>query len=561
MTLARSAALSVAVIAVDSVIAGLATDGVRGARSHPAQPALLAESHVLAIVLGLALLGLTPRVWRGTRTAVALTIGGLLSLAALNLWEGRYRVAIVQACLAVMLGLARGAFREGCSNRPRPALAGAAVAAWGLAGATVLAARLARGTASHVIARVLHHPVIQTLPIRRLDGGWNIAIEVLIAVAAAVSALAVRSVVRPAPAVNGHREDEHRRARAIVDAYGSDSLSPFLLRPDKALVCAAGGVLSYKVIGETAVVSADPVAPPGAAPAVLAAFLHQARRRGWQVVVWGATARHLAGYRALGLRAVCAGEEAFVDPRTFNLEGRAVRKLRQSVNRVARRGWTIGARAGRDIDSQLESEIEALRREWCLSHPRVHGFAMGMGMFAGEIRADDLYLLARSPEGRLGAVMRFVPCGDNLSLDTMERVGETPNGLNEALVAAALEAAGALGVAEVSLNYAGLAHLIRREPSSSPIVRALTRIALIPLHRRFALDRLVRFNDKFAPEWRPRYLVYASPATLPRAVVRVLQAEGYLGHGGDTLPGRSPQTPLRGLPAAHRPRRPVGESR
>ena len=112
----------------------------------------------------------------------------------------------------------------------------------------------------------------------------------------------------------------------------------------------------------------------------------------------------------------------------------------------------------------------------------------------------------------------------------MHRVGETPNGLNEALVARALVQARERGVAQVSLNYAGLAHLVRREPSRNVLARTLTRIALGPLHRRFQMDRLVRFNEKFSPQWRPRYLVYESRAALPLTIAHVLQAEGYLPH-------------------------------
>ena len=67
--------------------------------------------------------------------------------------------------------------------------------------------------------------------------------------------------------------------------------------------------------------------------------------------------------------------------------------------------------------------------------------------------------------------MRFVAYGSSLSLDTMQRVGDTPNGLNEALVVHALKVARELGSAEVSLNYAGLAHLVRREPSRNRVVR------------------------------------------------------------------------------------------
>ena len=425
-------------------------------------------------ILGAALLALTPGLWRGTRTAVSLTVIGLVALAALNGGHGRYGDAAVEAGLALLLALGRRAFRLGCSNRPAPVVACAALVAWGLAAGAVLSAPDVRHTAGHVITGVLRHPAGHVLTAAsgpRISGDWDALIDGLIVGAVMISVLALRSLVRPAPARNNHAEHEHQAARAIVDAHGSDSLSPFLLRPDKALAFAAGGVLAYRVIGGTAVISADPVAPAGAAARVLADFQDRARRRGWRVVLWGAAETHLADYRRLGLRVVRVGEEAFVDPRTFTLEGRAVRKLRQSVHRVARRGWEITAHDGREIDAWLETEIELLSARWHDDHPRVHGFAMGMGSFTAEMRPDDLFLVARSPAGEVGGVMRFVTCGESLSLDTMQRVGDTPNGLNEALVVRALAVARERGVAEVSLNYAGLAHLVRGEPSRNRFAR------------------------------------------------------------------------------------------
>ena len=51
-----------------------------------------------------------------------------------------------------------------------------------------------------------------------------------------------------------------------------------------------------------------------------------------------------------------------------------------------------------------------------------------------------------------------------------------------------------------------------------------------PLRGRFQMDRLVLFNQKFSPAGA-RATSYTSPgAALPRAVFRVLQAEGYLPH-------------------------------
>ncbi len=353
---------------------------------------------------------------------------------------------------------------------------------------------------------------------------------ILLGLALLVTAVPVWRVRRGSdapPTVTDHKLDL-AAARGIVARYGEDSISPFILRPDKAFAFAAGGVLAYRVFGDTAVVSGDPVGPPGSAAPVLAEFLDTARRRGWNVVLYGASGRHLEDYRALGLRSLCVGEEAVADPGRFTLEGRPVRKLRQSVNRVERRGWTVTAHDGRDVDAATEAEIDALEARWREGRERMLGFTMGMGEHEGGVTAGDLYLLARSPEGELAATMRFISHRGKLSLDTMRRVGETPNGLNEALVCRALEIARERGVAEVSLNYAGLAHLIRHEPPGGWLARRLTSWVTAVLGRRFQMERLVCFNEKFTPDWRPRYLVYTRRRSLAGAVLRVLQAEGYV---------------------------------
>ena len=81
---------------------------------------------------------------------------------------------------------------------------------------------------------------------------------------------------------------------------------------------------------------------------------------------------------------------------------------------------------------------------------------------------------------------------------------------------------------------------------------------MAPLHRRFQMDRLVRFNEKFSPDWRPRYLVYESRPALPRAIVRVLQAEGYLAEPPSSQPAGGVAAPAAGR--CRRVRGPEGRS-
>jgi lysyl-tRNA synthetase, class II len=442
-----------------------------------------------------------------------LTLGAALLLSIADRAVGRLRPSHPSR---------RRAARLDCASVP---IAGTS---WSLAAAAELAApaeRVIRATRElHPLggtsAVALAHP--------HLAAPWGTLIDLLVGIGLISSMFVARALRQPRPLSGDSSQAALERARGIVERYGEDSLSPFILRPDKSFEFAGGGVAAYRVFGETVVVSGDPAGPPGAASEAIAQLVQRARRAGLHVAIYGASERHLATYRALGLRAACVGEEAVVNPARFTLEGRPVRKLRQSVQRVRRRGWRITIHEGRDIDGALETAIDAVNAAWCAERGRMLGFAMSMGSFELGVRPDDVYVLAFSPEGRLQAVMRFLAHGGNLSLDTMHRVGETPNGLNEALVCQALEFARMRGVDQVSLNYAGLAHLVRRGPSANPLVRALTGALIKSLGTRFQMHRLVQFNEKFSPLWRPRYLVYDSRIALPRTVFRVLQAEGYV---------------------------------
>jgi lysyl-tRNA synthetase, class II len=421
------------------------------------------------------------------------------------------------------------------TRRRRVPLAWASVAIAGTSLSLAAAAQLAAPVERVIGATRELHPLgggpASALARTHLAAPWGTVIDLLVGIGLISSMLVARALRRPDPLPGERSQAALEQAREVVERYGEDSLSPFIPRPDKSFEFAGGGVAAYAVFGETVVVSGDPVGPHGAASEAIAQLVLRARRAGLGVAIYGASDRHLATYRALGLRCVCVGEEAVVNPAQFTLEGRPVRKLRQSVHRVGRRGWRIAILEGREIDAALEAAIDAVEAAWRAERERVLGFAMSMGSFELGVRPDDVYVLAFSPEQRLQAVMRFLAHRGNLSLDTMHRVGETPNGLNEVLVCQALEFARTRGVAQVSLNYAGLAHLVRRRPSANPAVRMLTGALVKSLGTHFQMQRLVQFNEKFSPLWRPRYLVYESRTALPRAVLRVLQAEGYMPQG------------------------------
>ena len=81
--------------------------------------------------------------------------------------------------------------------------------------------------------------------------------------------------------------------------------------------------------------------------------------------------------------------------RTFSLEGRPIRKVRQSIARVRRHGWRVEVVDGCDVTSaELERELGEVEADWRSRQRRLIGFAMTLGRLAGtDDRDGGVYVL------------------------------------------------------------------------------------------------------------------------------------------------------------------------
>jgi lysyl-tRNA synthetase class 2 len=325
------------------------------------------------------------------------------------------------------------------------------------------------------------------------------------------------------------REDASARAavRAIVKRHGRDSLAFFSLRRDKSYFFSPSGdtFLAYRVVAGTALVSGDPVGERSELRPLLEAFREFARERGWRYAVLGASDDLMPLYRSLGLRSVKLGDEAVVRPAAFSLDGRAVRKLRQSVHRLRRAGYSVRVLHTGQIERPLQEQLEVVSAAWLGRWPE-RGFVMAMDDLFSE--PDSVVAIAASADGEVGGFLHLVPCpaGGGYSLSTMRRLGTTPNGLIEFLIAETLDWARAHDVPQVSLNFCVFADLLRPEDGSRR--RRTLRFALLRLDRVFQLDRLLNFSGKFLPEWEPRYICLERLSDLPLVGLAYLQVESLL---------------------------------
>jgi lysyl-tRNA synthetase class 2 len=353
------------------------------------------------------------------------------------------------------------------------------------------------------------------------------AADALTGLGIAVGVAALYYWLRPFGQAVAQTVGERRAARAVVEAYGSDSLAFFALRRDKSYLFSPSrrAFLAYRVVAGTALVSGDPVGDEAEIDDLLAELQRLVRMHGWRLAVVGASGEQLDRYRTLGLKPVPIGEEAVLRPQEFSLEGRAIRKVRQSVSRLRKAGYSFRVVPADEVELVLAAELEDVSASWRGGEPE-RGFSMAI---------DDLHVqgtvlaLAEDSAGRVGGFLHLAPspAGGGWSLSAMRRRPEAPNGLTEFLVVETLAWARRTGASELSLNFCALTDFLAPERVTTPL-RRLVRRGLLLADNVFQLERLYSFNRKFFPEWRRRYVCVEHFTDLPAVGLAYLHAESLL---------------------------------
>src|SRR5690348_2586795 len=344
-------------------------------------PGVPEAARVLALSFGIALIWLSRSLARRRRRAWQLAVAIVVASAAAHLAKGLdFEEAAISLSLLVALVHRRRRFDvpgDPASVRPLVGLGMALLAI----GAIAVSEEL-RGA---------------ELPHRAADALTGVGVIVGVA--------ALYFWLRPFGHAVAQTVGERRLARALVDAYGSDSLSFFALRRDKSYLFSPSrrAFLAYRVVAGTALVSGDPVGDEAEIDDLLAELRRVVRAHGWRLAVVGASDEHLDRYRALGLKPVSMGEEAVLSPRDFSLEGRAIRKVRQSVSRLGKAGYTFRVVPADEVAPPLEAELEDVSAAW-LGGETERGFSMAI---------DDLHVpgtvlaLSEDPAGRVGGFLHL----------------------------------------------------------------------------------------------------------------------------------------------------------
>src|SRR2546430_4775585 len=304
-------------------------------------PGIPGVARIAALAFGLALVWLSRLLTRRRKRAWELSVALVLGISIAHLAKG---LDVEEASLGLLLLVALLRFRHRFDVPGDP--------------------RSVRPLLTTALAVVALAALAIVLDVRGFDG--DRLQDLLVAVSLVLAARALQLWFRPVSERVRQSAEERRLVREIVRVRGDDSLAFFSLRRDKSYFFSPTrrSFLAYKVVAGSALVSGDPVGLAAEIPELLAEFRRVCHARGWRLALLSVRGELLPVAHDLGLRPIKIGDEAVVRPADFSLEGRAIRKVRQSVARAERAGYGFRVIRAGDVDAALRAELESVSSAW-----------------------------------------------------------------------------------------------------------------------------------------------------------------------------------------------------
>ncbi len=337
-------------------------------------------------------------------------------------------------------------------------------------------------------------------------------------------AYATFSLVRPVVWRRRTLPSDRREAAEMIERWGDSALDFFKSWDDKVFFFSSTrqGVVSFGQTMSSAVALGDPVATnPDEFRLVLAEFLDFCDANDWGVAFHQTPEAHLAEYTEAGLTAIKIGEEAIVDVTSFTLQGRAMKALRSSINRLDREGYR-SVLFTPPLSKDVLARLRAVSDEWLqISGRRERGFTLGR--FTDDYLRECPVMAIEDADGNLLAFANIIPDGvkGEATIDLMRRRMDLANGVMDLLQVRLIEHFRDAGYQRYSLGMAPFVNV--GEAPGSPVIEKAIRLLYEDVGRMFSYKGLHTYKAKFMPEWEPRYLVYGSETSLPAIVLALLR--------------------------------------
>jgi phosphatidylglycerol lysyltransferase len=282
-------------------------------------------------------------------------------------------------------------------------------------------------------------------------------------------------------------------------------------------------VIAYVATGRGAIAVGDPIGVIGDRKEAILGFQEFCLRNDWYPAFYQTLPDDLPLYQSLGYKILKIGEEAIVNLKTFNIQGKKAKNQRNALNRMKKLGYEVKFYPPPIADTLLK-QLRIVSDDW-LTLVQGSEKKFSLGWFHEEYLRDCEIAVVQDTSMEVVAFANILSeyQRHEMTIDLMRHRPEIEASTMEYLFISLFQYAKEQGYDGFNLGLSALAGL--GDKPTSPRLEKLLNYFYTHLNRFYNFQGLHHFKDKFQPTWEPRYLIYPGTAALPAVIVALVRAD------------------------------------
>ena len=361
----------------------------------------------------------------------------------------------------------------------------------------------------------------QLKPITRFGREFIGAVNVL---SAATWLFFFYTIIRPYISRTGSAPNALQEAQLLLNLYGNTAVDFFKINDDKLIFFDddKDGFIAYRIANGFAVVLDEPVCAEENKIPMLKAFDVQCRRMGLKAAYYRVSEDSIYYFETLKIKTLLIGQEAVMDIQAFTLEGKDKKALRNTLNSLAKKGYSIATHQA-PLSNELVLQLKRVSDEWLTAFDKKETI-FSQGMFDEKMISGQDVIVIADGENKPVAFLNIIPdyTPEGYTYDMIRKTATAPNGCMDALIITAVQYG-----KKNNLHWLNLG-LVPMSGITDPVNTAerVVKFAYEKIKRFQHYQGLRDFKEKYATQWINKYLVYENDfdlIQLPAALNKVMQ--------------------------------------
>jgi phosphatidylglycerol lysyltransferase len=319
-------------------------------------------------------------------------------------------------------------------------------------------------------------------------------------------------------------ENYRERALFLLNEFGNSAVDYFKVYKDKLFFFSDihEAFVAYRISQGFAIVLEEPVCAEECKVEVLQEFDRQCRKMGLKPAFYRVDESSVLWFNQLKKRKLMIGQEAILNINEFSLEGRDKKSLRNGLNSLQKKGYTVSTHTAPHATAFL-NELKKVSDEWLKSFEKEE-IIFSQGMFdERELMQQDV-IIVKDADGAIKAFLNIIPdyAEDECTYDLIRKTNDAPPAAMDALIIQLISYAREHKQSYLNLGMVPMSGIEQPDNTAEQIIK----LAAEKIKRFQHYKGLREFKEKYATLWENKYLVYDNDfdlLQLPLAISNVMK--------------------------------------